>query len=234
VDVPVLGQRERDLRNGATIPPRVTMRNLFDSARKLGWLLQMARDPWIDFANVKGSGSASSSRILSLGEYTTAQFDPSVDWDDLDWFRSLWSGPLAIKGVMSAEDARRAVEHGVQAVIVSNHGGRQLDGLPAPIEVLPEIVEAVAGRAEVILDGGVRRGSDVVRAIALGARACMVGRPYLYGLGAGGQAGAERAIAILRAEIARVMALLGRPNLSDLDASAVRMPIRRSQPGVEL
>jgi L-lactate dehydrogenase (cytochrome) len=222
VDVPVLGQRERDLRNGATIPPRVTLKNVLDSARKLGWLLRMARDPWIDFANVKGQVRGSGARMLSLGEFVTSQFDASVDWSDLDWFRSLWSGPLAVKGIMSAEDAQRAVDHGVDAVIVSNHGGRQLDGLPAPIEVLPEVVEAVNGRAEVILDGGVRRGSDAVKAIALGARACMIGRPYLYGLGAAGQTGAERAIGILRAEIARVLALLGRPRLADLDRSALR------------
>ncbi|MGI8549557.1 MAG: alpha-hydroxy acid oxidase [Dehalococcoidia bacterium] len=221
VDVPVPGQRERDLRNGATIPPRITLRNAIDSVQKVGWLLRMARDPWLDLANVKGTASGSTGRAFSLAAYVNSQFDPSVNWDDLAWFRSLWSGPLAIKGIMTGEDARRAVDYGADAIIVSNHGGRQLDGLPAAIEALPEVVDAVGSRTEVILDGGVRRGTDVVKALALGARACMIGRPYLYGLGAGGQAGAEQAIRILRAEIARTLALLGRPALPDLDQSAV-------------
>ena len=160
---------------------------------------------------------------MSLWSYVNSQNDPSVDWDDLEWFRSIWSGPLAIKGIMSDEDARRAVDAGVDAIVVSNHGGRQLDSLPSAIEVLPEIVDAVGDRAEVILDGGVRRGTDVVKALCLGARACMVGRPFLYGLGAGGQAGAERAIEILQTEIDRTLALIGRPTLADLDRSAVRL-----------
>ena len=223
VDVPVLGQRERDLRNGATIPPRVTVRNALDSAQKIGWLWRMARNPWIDFANVKDARAGQQGRAFALGRYVNEQFDPSVDWDDLAWFRALWPGPLALKGLMTGEDAQRAVDGGVDAVIVSNHGGRQLDGLPAAIDVLPEVVDAVGGRAEVLLDGGVRRGSDVVKALALGARACLIGRPYLYGLGASGQAGAEQAISILRAEIARVLALLGRPTLADLDRTAVRV-----------
>ena len=227
VDVPVLGQRERDLRNGATIPPRVTLRNALDSAQKLGWLWRMARNPWIDFANVKDAVRGSQGGAFALGRYVNEQFDASVDWDDLAWFRSLWPGPMAIKGIMTGEDARRAAEAGVDAVIVSNHGGRQLDGLPAAIDALPEVADAVRGRAELILDGGVRRGSDVVKALALGARACMIGRPYLYGLGAGGQAGAERTISILRAEIARTLALLGRPTLADLDRTAVRFANER-------
>jgi isopentenyl diphosphate isomerase/L-lactate dehydrogenase-like FMN-dependent dehydrogenase len=224
VDVPVFGQRERDVRNGATIPPRVTVRNALDSARKIGWLLRMARNPRIDFVNVRGSSGDTHGAFLSLGRFITSQFDPSTSWKDLEWFRTIWPGPLLLKGIMSAEDARLAVEHGVDAIVVSNHGGRQLDGLPGAIEVLPEVVEAVRGRAEVIFDGGIRRGSDAVKAIALGARACMIGRAYLYGMGAAGQSGVERAIGILRAEIDRVLALIGRPTLADLDASAVRLP----------
>jgi L-lactate dehydrogenase (cytochrome) len=222
VDVPVLGQRERDLRNGATIPPRVTWRNAFDTLQRVGWLSSMLRNPRIDFVNVARPSQAHGP--LALGPFVNSQFDPSVSWDDLAWFRSIWSGPLAIKGIMSAEDARRAVDHGIDAVIVSNHGGRQLDGLPAAIEVLPEVVDAVGHRAEVLLDGGVRRGTDVLKALALGARACMIGRPYLYGLGAGGQAGVERALGILRAEIDRAQALLGYPTLVDIDRQAVRLP----------
>ena len=222
VDVPVLGQRERDLRNGATIPPRITWRNALDTVQRVGWWTGMLRNPRIDFVNVARPSDAHGP--LALGPFVNSQFDPSVSWDDLAWFRSIWSGPLALKGIMSAEDARRAVDHGIDAVVVSNHGGRQLDGLPAAIEVLPEIVDAVRGRAEVLLDGGVRRGTDVLKALALGARACMIGRPYLYGLGAAGQAGVERALAILRAEIDRGQALLGYPTLQEIDRSAVRLP----------
>lgn len=224
VDVPVLGQRERDLRNGATIPPRITLRNAFDSARHAAWLVEMARHPRVDFANVRGRSSENHAAFLSLGKYVSSQFDPSPNWKELAWFRSLWSGPLLLKGIMSADDARLAVEHGVDGIIVSNHGGRQLDGLPGAIEVLPEVVDAVQGRAEVIFDGGIRRGGDAVKALALGARACMIGRAYLYGMGAAGSAGVDQAIGILRSEIDRVMALIGRPTLADLDPTAVRLP----------
>jgi L-lactate dehydrogenase (cytochrome) len=222
VDVPVLGQRERDLRNGATIPPRVTLRNVLDSIRKVGWLMGMVRNPRIDFVNVArptGGGGP-----LALGPFVNSQFDPSVNWTDLAWFRSIWPGPLVLKGIMSAEDARRAVDHGVDAIVVSNHGGRQLDGLPAAIEVLPEVADAVGGRTEVLLDGGIRRGTDVLKALALGARACLIGRAYLYGLAAAGQHGVEHSIALLRAEIDRAQALLGRPTLADIDRGTVRLP----------
>jgi isopentenyl diphosphate isomerase/L-lactate dehydrogenase-like FMN-dependent dehydrogenase len=222
VDTPVLGQRERDLRNGATIPPRITFANAFDSLMHAGWLWRMARARKIDLANFEGATKGTGGRILSLGAFVQSQFDPTISWKDLEWLRSFWTGPLALKGIMSAEDARRAVDAGVSAVIVSNHGGRQLDGLPAAIDVLPEVVDAVDGRAEVILDGGVRRGSDVVKAIALGARACMIGRPYLYGLAAAGERGVDQALAMLRAEIVRALALLGRPQIASLDRSAVR------------
>ena len=174
------------------------------------------------FGNFAAGTEAGGKDPVSVAEYTTRQFSPAVSWADLDWFRSLWPGPIAIKGIMSAEDARRAVEHGMDAIVVSNHGGRQLDFVPSPISVLPEIVEAVAGRAEIILDGGVRRGSDVVKAIALGARACMVGRAFNYGVAADGERGAARAIEILQTEIDRCLALIGRPTLADLDRSAVR------------
>ena len=222
VDVPVLGQRERDVRNGATIPPRVTLRNALDSLQKIGWLVRMARNPRIDFVNVARPGEARGP--FALGPFVNSQFDPSVTWSDLAWFRSIWPGPLVLKGIMSAEDARSAVDHGVNAIVVSNHGGRQLDGLPAAIEVLSEVADAVGNDMEVLFDGGIRRGTDVLKALALGARACMIGRPYLYGLGAAGQAGVERSIAILRAEIDRAQALLGRPSLVDVDRRAVRLP----------
>ena len=221
-DVPLLGQRERDLRNGATIPPKITVRNVLDTIQRVGWLRRVLLGPPITFKNFVGTTASAGDDPVSLWSYVSKQHDPSVDWDDLAWFRSLWSGPLDVKGIMTGEDARRAVDHGVDAIVVSNHGGRQLDGLPSAIEALPEVADAVGDRAEVILDGGVRRGTDVVKALALGARACMIGRPALYGLGAGGQVGVERAIEIFQTEIDRALGLLGRPRLADLDRSAVR------------
>ena len=157
----------------------------------------------------------------SVAAYVNSQLELSLDWHYLDWMLAEWNGPFAIKGVMRAEDARRAVEAGVSAVFVSNHGGRQLDHLPGTIQVLPEIVDAVAGRAEIILDGGVRRGTDVVKALALGCRACAIGRPYLYGLGAGGVTGAVRVLEILSEEIERALTLVGCPSVRDLDESYV-------------
>src|SRR5215216_3228765 len=221
VDTPVLGHREKDTRNGLVVPPRITLGNLLDLLGRPAWLRGILTNPRITFGNFAGT-SAGGIEAISVAEYTTRQFSPAVSWADIDWFRSIWSGPMAVKGIMSAEDARRAVDHGVEAVIVSNHGGRQCDYLPGAVEVLPEVVDAVAGRAEVILDGGVLRGTDVVKAIALGARACMIGKAYNYGLAARGQAGAEKAIEILEKEIDRCLALIGRPTLSDLDRSALR------------
>ncbi len=223
VDTPITSQRERDLRNGATMPPRVTVRNAVDSAMHIGWLLAMARRNWINFANLTAAGG-SARGTSDAPFYANAQFDPSLDWDDLADLRRQWTGPLLLKGIMSTADARRAVDYGVDGIVVSNHGGRQLDSVPASIEVLPEIVDVVGDRIEVLFDGGIRRGSEAVKAIALGARACLVGRPYLYGLGAGGQAGVQQAIGILRAEIARALALLGRPTLASLDRTALRRP----------
>lgn len=219
-DVPLLGQRERDLRNGATIPPRITVSNALDTLQRVRWLIGMARHPRIDFANVRSR--TDSGVAFSLSQYVNQQFDPSVTWDDLAWFRSIWSGPLAVKGIMSAEDARRAADIGVEAVVVSNHGGRQLDGLPASLDVLPEVAAAVGTRIEVLFDGGIRRGTDIVKALASGARAVLVGRPYLYGLGADGEAGATLAVDILSRELRRALALLGRPSLADLDRSVLR------------
>jgi L-lactate dehydrogenase (cytochrome) len=220
VDTKAQGPRERDIRNGFTVPPRVTARNLFDFARRVGWIADVALGPRITFGNLAGS-LVGSDDIISVARFAAEQYDPSIDWSDLEWCKSIWHGPVAVKGVLTAEDARLAIEHGADAVIVSNHGGRQLDGSPSAISMLPTIAEVCAGRAEVILDGGVRRGSDVLKALALGARACMAGRPFLYGLAADGEAGVARAIEILKSEIDVDLALLGRNSARQLDASAL-------------
>lgn len=221
VDVQVLGQRERDLRNGMTIPPRLTLGTILDAGLRPHWWWRFLTTPRITLANVVGQGEAGAG-LTALGEYVNSQFDPSVTWDDLAEMVKAWDGPFAIKGILRPEDARRAVDMGVQGIIVSNHGGRQLDHAPAAIDALPAIVDAVGDAAEVILDGGVRRGSDVVKALALGARACMIGRPYLYGLGAGGQRGVERSLELLRNEVSRSMALVGSTSVGALDRSFVR------------
>jgi L-lactate dehydrogenase (cytochrome) len=222
VDVPIISRRERDIRNGFTIPPRITVRNALDTLRRVGWMRRVLLGPRLTLANLVGAPGAPRTDIVTLGGVANRQVDPSVAWADLAWFRSLWRGPLVLKGVLTAADARRAVDHGVDGVIVSNHGGRQLDGTSASIEALPEIADAVGDRIEVLLDGGVRRGADVVRALALGARAVMVGRPYLYGLAVGGQAGVRRAIQILAGEVDHALALVGVPRVGDLDPTVVR------------
>ncbi|MCK8501107.1 alpha-hydroxy acid oxidase [Myxococcus fulvus] len=223
VDVPVMGNREQDRRNGFTVPPRLHFSNVLDVLRHLGWVLRMTSSPRATFGNFVDHPALTQANAVGVARFTNSQFDPAVTWKDVEWLRSIWPGPLVLKGISCAEDARKAVSLGVEALVVSNHGGRQLDFLPAALDVLPEVVDAVEGRSEVILDGGIRRGSDIVKAIALGARACMVGRPFLYGLAANGQAGVEQALDLLTSEVARTLALLGRPRLSELDRSALRL-----------
>jgi isopentenyl diphosphate isomerase/L-lactate dehydrogenase-like FMN-dependent dehydrogenase len=223
LDVPVLGQRERDVRNGATIPPRLTARNALDTLRRPGWLWTIWRGPRVTFANVAAADPSVGLSPFALAPFVNTLFDPSVTWKDLEWMRRLWTGPVAVKGVMTAEDARLAVEHGADAVVVSNHGGRQLDGAPGSLDALPEVVDAVGSRAEVLLDGGIRRGTDMAKALALGARACMIGRPYLYGLAAAGQAGVGDAIRILVTELRRTMALMGCTRVADLGRRCVKI-----------
>ncbi len=219
VDLQMQGQRDRDVRNGLTIPPQWRFASAVDFALHPGWVWRLLTGPKINLANFAGSGKGGD--LFSIAGFVNAQFDPSVTWKDIDWVRSVWDGPLALKGILDADDARLAVEHGVQAVIVSNHGGRQLDGVPSAIAALPAVVDAVGGRAEVILDGGVRRGNDVLKALAIGAKACMIGRPFLYGLAANGGDGVRKALELLRAEIDVNLALLGRAGVKDLDRSAV-------------
>ena len=220
VDLPIQGPRERDERNGFTVPPRLHLGDVFDYATRMGWLWRMATGPRITFANLERAGG-DESNLKTLVEHISAQFDQTVTWKEIDWLKSIWPGRMAIKGILHPQDARLAVEHGVDAVIVSNHGGRQLDGAPSAISALPGIVEAVDGRAEVLMDGGIRRGSDIVKAMALGARGCLIGRAGLYGLAASGEGGVTRAIEILRKEIDMTLALLGHPDITKLDRSAI-------------
>ncbi len=220
VDLPVAGPRERDIRNGFTLPPRIGLANAVDYARKLGWLWRMAGAPRFTFGNLDDPERPRQG-LVTLAEQIGRNFDASVSWKDLDWLRGQWPGKLLVKGLLRADDAARALQQGADAVIVSNHGGRQLDGAPSGIAALPPIVDAIGGRIPVLVDGGIRRGSDVVKAVALGATACIVGRAGLYGLAAAGQAGVERAIGILQREIDVVLALLGVPDINQLDRSAL-------------
>jgi L-lactate dehydrogenase (cytochrome) len=220
VDVPIVGQRERDLRNGMTIPPRLTVRNLLDASWRVPWWKGFLGGREVTFENFLGVEGAQNDSAAALGAFVNKQMiDPSVTWDELPWLRELWPGPLVVKGILTAEDARRAVDGGAEGVVVSNHGGRQLDGAPATAAVLAEVVDAIGDRAEVYVDGGIRRGTDVVRALAIGARAAMVGRPWFWGLAAGGEAGVARVLEIFRTEIDRTLALLGVSRVAELDRS---------------
>ena len=219
--VPTPGQRERELRSGFTVPPEIRLANVIDTLKCPNWLWHFLTRPRLSLANVRGHAGAAQD-LFSVIEYAASQFDPSVTWEDAAWMIREWGGPFAIKGILSAADARRAVEIGATAVIISNHGGRQLDHTPSPLSLLPEIAAAVGDKAEVILDGGVRRGTDVIKALSLGARAVMIGRAYLYGLGAGGEAGVDRALQLLAEEIKRDLMLMGCRSVQDLDGSCVR------------
>jgi L-lactate dehydrogenase (cytochrome) len=220
VDLPMTGNRERDRRNRLSFPLRPTLGGLADVLCKPGWLwnFKTKRSPLP--ANL--ADHISSQDIGELARFSESQMSQAMTWETAAWLREIWPGKLLIKGVLRADDAKRAAEAGFDGIIVSNHGGRQLDQTPAPIEVLAEIVAAVEGKAEVILDGGVRRGTDVLKALALGATACMTGRPFLYGLAAGGPAGVERAFEILAGEIRRDMMLAGCPTIASLDAGLLR------------
>jgi L-lactate dehydrogenase (cytochrome) len=215
VDLQVLGQRHCDLRNGMTVPPEIRLRNVLDIATKPGWALSILRGKRKTFGNLAGHVRGMEG-VRSLAAWIAGQFDPSLSWKDVEWIRDLWPGPLVLKGLLDVEDAERAAKTGASALVVSNHGGRQLDGAMSSIASLPRIVDAVGSKIEIMFDGGIRSGQDVMRALALGARSCMIGRAYLYGLGAGGQAGVARAIEILRNELDVTMALTGTASVKDI------------------
>lgn len=222
VDTPVAGNRERDRVNGLSLPPRLTLRSMLSFAAHPFWSIPALSGARFDFANVSHKVDALAGGPMSLFEYIGGQFDRSLTWADVEWLAREWGGPLAIKGLMTPEDAKRAIASGATGVMVSNHGGRQLDGAPAPISQIATIREALGTGPDIICDGGVRRGSDVVKAIALGATACSIGRPYLYGLAAGGEAGVGRALTLLREEFERTLTLAGINDMARLARRHVR------------
>jgi L-lactate dehydrogenase (cytochrome) len=220
VDVPIVGLRERDMRNGMSIPPRITARNVYESARHPGWTTHLLSGPRITFKNFEDF--APEARGMALMKYANEQLiNPASGWDDLEWLRETWPGKLVVKGVLAVGDAERAVDAGADGIIVSNHGGRQLDTVPASLDALPAIVEAVGTRTEVMLDGGVRRGTDVLKAISLGARGVFIGRPYWWGLACGGERGVCDVLDIFARELDLAMALAGRPTIDSMGPDAV-------------
>ena len=215
-DLQVLGQRHCDVRNGLTVPPEIKIRNVIDIMTKPAWAWSILNGKSKTFGNLAGHAKGMEN-INSLAAWTASQFDPTLSWKDVEWVKSLWPGKLFLKGILDVEDARTAVKTGVDAISVSNHGGRQLDGAPSAITALPRIADAVGNDIELMFDSGVRTGADMVRAFALGAKSCIIGRSYIYGLGAGGQAGVAKAIEILGKELDVTMALCGVKNVRDID-----------------
>ena len=218
LDLQIMGQRHKDVRNGLSAPPKPTLKNMINLASKPSWCLGMMGTRRREFRNIVGHVEGVKD-MSSLASWTASQFDPSLSWDDVREIRKQWGGKIIIKGILDVEDARQAVNVGADAVIVSNHGGRQLDGASSSIAALPAIVDAIGDKCEVWMDGGIRTGQDVLRAVALGAKGTLIGRAFLYGLGAGGRAGVTKVLEILHKELDLTMALCGRSNLSEVDES---------------
>ncbi|MEM8619034.1 MAG: alpha-hydroxy acid oxidase [Actinomycetota bacterium] len=221
VDTAVLGRRERDVRRGMTLPPKLGPGTLVDGVLHPAWTWDFLRNDPITFANVADYDTDDGSTAVSLAEHMHRQFDDALSWDDVDWLRSVWGGPIILKGIQSVADAKQAVAVGVDGIGLSNHGGRQLDDAPAPISLVEPVRQEVGEQAVIICDGGARRGSDVVKAVALGADAVSIGRPYLYALGAAGERGVDQLLEFFREGIERTMALTGRTSLAELDRSLV-------------
>lgn len=230
VDCPLLGRRERDIRNGFNIDPKISLSNLLDTAMHVGWWLRMARTRRVTFRNFEKHGGGN---IVDMARYISSLIDPSVQWKDFEWLRSIWKGPLVIKGIMRGADARIGINTGADVIMVSNHGGRQLDHSIATIDVLPDIVAVVDRKVPVLLDGGIRRGTDVLKAVALGARAVSIGRAHLWGLATAGAAGVKQALDLLHAEIDLAMAIGGWNKLQDIDRDCIRaVNYPRHRPGI--
>jgi L-lactate dehydrogenase (cytochrome) len=208
VDLQVLGQRHCDIKNGLSVPPEIKLKNIIDMATRPAWVLSVLRGKRKTFGNLAGHVRGMDD-VTSLAQWTATQFDQALSWQDIEWIKSLWPGKLILKGILDVEDAKLAAKSGASAIVVSNHGGRQLDGAPSSISTLPKIAGAVGSEIEVMFDGGIRSGQDLMRALALGARSCLIGRAYTYGLGAGGQAGVAKAIEIIGKELDVTMALTG-------------------------
>ena len=218
LDLQIMGQRHKDVRNGLSAPPKLTLGNIMNLATKPSWCLGMLGTRRRQFRNIVGHVEGVKD-MSSLADWTTSQFDPRLSWEDVAEIRRMWDGKVILKGILDAEDAKQAVNVGADAIVVSNHGGRQLDAAASSITALPAIVDAVGDKTEVWMDGGIRTGQDVLRAVALGARGTLIGRAFLYGLGAGGRAGVTRVLEILHKELDLTMALCGRSNLSEVDDS---------------
>ena len=221
VDTPVAGNRERDKANGLSLPPRLSLKSMLSFAAHPRWALGALNGSRFNFANVAHRVDGLANGPVSLFRYIEDQFDPFISWRDLEQLAQWWGGPLAIKGVMAPDDSLRAIGRGATAIMVSNHGGRQLGVAPAPVDLIARHADVIQGKAEIICDGGIRRGSDIVTALALGATACSIGRPYLYGLAAAGESGVGRVLDILREEMERTMMLAGAASTSKLDRSAI-------------
>ncbi|NBV81902.1 MAG: alpha-hydroxy-acid oxidizing protein [Actinobacteria bacterium] len=220
VDTAVFGRRERDVRRGFTLPPKIGLETFIDGVRHPRWTLDFLTHEPITFSAVAGRGDVDGSTAITLSDYVNSQFDASLSWRDLDWVRSESGLPIMLKGIQTVADAKQARSEGVEAIALSNHGGRQYDGSPAPIELLPQVMDVVGDGIDVLVDGGVRRGADVVKACALGAKAAMFGRPYLYGLGAAGETGVDWVIDYFNAGVKRTMALVGARTLAELRGRA--------------
>ena len=223
LDLQILGQRNRDLKNGLSAPPKPTFKNIIDLSTKWSWGLEMLQTKRRSFGNIVGHVSGVSD-TSSLSEWTQTQFDPALDWDKISKIKEYWGGKVILKGILDKEDAKMALQVGADAMIVSNHGGRQLDGAISSIEALPSILEAVGDKTEVHLDGGVSSGQEILKAVAMGAQGTYIGRPYIYGLGAYGEKGVTLALELIQNELDISMALCGYKNIKDVDQSAILLP----------
>jgi len=229
VDLQVLGQRHKDVKNGLTVPPEFRVKNVIDIATKPAWAWSVLNAKSWTFGNISGHVPGMEN-VNSLSKWTQDQFDPALNWKDVEWIKDYWPGKLVIKGILDIDDARTAVKMGADAIVVSNHGGRQLDGASSSISMLPRLADAIGDDSEILFDGGIRTGADIVRALALGARACLIGRSYVWGLGAGGQAGVAKAIDILKNELSVTMALTGVGRIADIDGRVVEGGVAKNKP----